>query len=60
MGAEQSKYDGPPEVLEAKDLSSVAKYMKSAECRRVFVMVSCIARNWFPVTICPHKEHWLH
>ncbi|CCM03508.1 uncharacterized protein FIBRA_05642 [Fibroporia radiculosa] len=39
MGAEQSTYEGPPEILEARDLSSVAKYMKSSECRNVFVML---------------------
>ncbi|PCH40120.1 NAD-dependent deacetylase sirtuin-2 [Wolfiporia cocos MD-104 SS10] len=41
MGAEQSKgpYEGSPEVLEARDLPSVAKYMKSPECRKVFVML---------------------
>ena len=40
MGAEQSKYEGPPEVLEARDLTSVAKYMKSSRCKNVFTMVS--------------------
>ncbi|OSD07303.1 NAD-dependent deacetylase sirtuin-2 [Trametes coccinea BRFM310] len=40
MGNEQSApYDGPPEVLEAKDLPSIAKYMKSPACRRVCVML---------------------
>ncbi|KAH9950567.1 DHS-like NAD/FAD-binding domain-containing protein [Amylocystis lapponica] len=41
MGVEQStQYDkGPPEVLEALDLPSVAKYLKSEECRNVFVML---------------------
>ncbi|KAJ3002929.1 hypothetical protein NUW54_g5583 [Trametes sanguinea] len=40
MGNELSApYDGPPEVLEARDLPSIAKYMKSPECRRVFVML---------------------
>ncbi|KAI0632355.1 DHS-like NAD/FAD-binding domain-containing protein [Trametes polyzona] len=32
-------YEGPPVVLEGKDLPSVAKYMKSPACRNVFVMV---------------------
>ena len=40
MGAEQSKYEGPPEVLQARDLASVAKYMKSSRCKNVFTMVS--------------------
>ncbi|KAH9936341.1 DHS-like NAD/FAD-binding domain-containing protein [Fomitopsis serialis] len=39
MGAEQSKYEGPPEVLEARDLASVAKYMKSSACKNVFTML---------------------
>ncbi|OJT08098.1 NAD-dependent protein deacetylase hst2-1 [Trametes pubescens] len=42
MGNDQSHagpHDGPPEVLEERDLASVAKYMKSPECRRVFVML---------------------
>ncbi|OBZ71190.1 NAD-dependent protein deacetylase hst2-1 [Grifola frondosa] len=39
MGAEQSVLEGPPEVLEARDLASVAKYMKSEECKNVFVMI---------------------
>lgn len=41
MGAEQSKsYEGSPELLEARDLASVAKYMKSSRCKNVFTMVS--------------------
>ncbi|KAI8971169.1 DHS-like NAD/FAD-binding domain-containing protein [Trametes punicea] len=40
MGNEISApYDGPPEVLVARDLPSIAKYIKSPECRRVFVML---------------------
>ncbi|KAH9841595.1 DHS-like NAD/FAD-binding domain-containing protein [Rhodofomes roseus] len=39
MGAEQSKYEGSPEILEARDLASVAKYMNSAECKNVFTML---------------------
>ncbi|KAI0947190.1 hypothetical protein AcV7_009679 [Taiwanofungus camphoratus] len=39
MGAEQSKYEGPPEVLEARDLASVGRYMKSEQCKNVFVML---------------------
>ncbi|EIW59108.1 NAD-dependent deacetylase sirtuin-2, partial [Trametes versicolor FP-101664 SS1] len=42
MGNDQSHsapHDGPPEVLKARDLPSIAKYMKSTECRKVFVML---------------------
>lgn len=40
MGNDQSApHEGPPEVLEARDLASIAKYMKSKRCRKVFVMV---------------------
>ncbi|KZT73749.1 NAD-dependent deacetylase sirtuin-2 [Daedalea quercina L-15889] len=39
MGAEQSKHEGQPEVLEARDLASVAKYMRSRECKNVFTML---------------------
>jgi len=39
MGAEQSKYEGPPEVLEERDIPSLVKYMKSPECKNVFVMM---------------------
>ncbi|KZT12086.1 NAD-dependent deacetylase sirtuin-2 [Laetiporus sulphureus 93-53] len=40
MGAEQSAiYDGPPEILEARNLPSVAKYMKSEECKNIFIML---------------------
>ena len=39
MGAEQSRHEGPPEVLGALDVPSVAKFMKSKDCRKVFVMV---------------------
>ncbi|KZT27446.1 NAD-dependent deacetylase sirtuin-2 [Neolentinus lepideus HHB14362 ss-1] len=33
-------YDGPSTVLEAHDLASIAKYMKSDACKSVFIMVS--------------------
>ena len=36
-------YDGPTTVLEGRDLSSIAKYMKSPQCKRVFVMVGTSA-----------------
>ncbi|TBU27200.1 DHS-like NAD/FAD-binding domain-containing protein [Dichomitus squalens] len=40
MGNEQSApYEGPTEVLEGRDVRSIVKYMKSKECRKVFVMV---------------------
>ncbi|EMD39911.1 hypothetical protein CERSUDRAFT_112158 [Gelatoporia subvermispora B] len=39
MGAEQSIYDGPPEVLEGRDIPSVAKYMKSEQCKNIVVML---------------------
>jgi len=29
-----------PQTLEARDLGSVAKYMKSDECNNVYIMVS--------------------
>ena len=32
-------YDGPTTVLEGRDIPSIAKYMKSPQCKRVFVMV---------------------
>ncbi|TBU44450.1 hypothetical protein BD309DRAFT_958356 [Dichomitus squalens] len=31
-------YDGPTMVLEGRDLPSIAKYMKSPQCKRIFVM----------------------
>ena len=36
-------YDGPTTVLEGRDLASIAKYMKSPQCKRVFVMVGTFA-----------------
>ncbi len=41
MGNELSfeAYEGPTEVLDARDIKSIAKYMKSDTCRTVFVMV---------------------
>ncbi|KAI0670868.1 DHS-like NAD/FAD-binding domain-containing protein [Trametes maxima] len=40
MGNEVSApYDGPPEILEGRDVTSVAKYMKSQECRKVLIML---------------------
>ena len=43
MGNELSTaYEGPPEILEGRDIPSIAKYMKSQGCKKVFVMVrSC-------------------
>ena len=32
-------YDGPTAVLDGRDLPSIAKFMKSPQCKRVFVMV---------------------
>lgn len=47
MGQEQSTiYEGPPEVLESRDLQSVVKYIKSGKCKRIFVMV-CALRDSF-------------
>ncbi|KAM5530173.1 hypothetical protein V8D89_016155 [Ganoderma adspersum] len=40
MGNEQSgPYEGPPEILDGRDVRAIGKYMKSRECRRVFVML---------------------
>ena len=41
MGNEVSSVDfeGPPEVLEGRDIPSLAKYIKSDECKNIFVMV---------------------
>ena len=40
MGNEQSApYEGPTEVLDGRDVRAIVKYMKSRECRKVFVMV---------------------
>lgn len=41
MGNEQSQgpYDGPPKVLEARDIPSIAKYIKSDKCKNIFVMM---------------------
>ena len=32
-------YDGPTSVLEGRDVESVAKYMRSPQCKQVFVIV---------------------
>ncbi|KAK7690070.1 hypothetical protein QCA50_006716 [Cerrena zonata] len=42
MGQTQSHtpYEGPPEILESKDLPSLAKFIKSNKCKRICVMVS--------------------
>lgn len=42
MGNEVStaEFEGPPELLEGRDIASLAKYIKSEQCRNVFVMVS--------------------
>lgn len=37
-------YDGPTTVLDDRDLPSIAKFMKSPQCKRVIVMV----RTLFP------------
>ncbi|PIL22458.1 hypothetical protein GSI_15146 [Ganoderma sinense ZZ0214-1] len=40
MGNEQSAaYEGPPEILDGRDVRAIVKYMKSRECRKVFVML---------------------
>ncbi|EKM49560.1 uncharacterized protein PHACADRAFT_131245 [Phanerochaete carnosa HHB-10118-sp] len=41
MGNEQSQeeYEGLPEILEDRDIPSIAKYMKSDKCKNIFVMV---------------------
>ncbi|KAI0712068.1 DHS-like NAD/FAD-binding domain-containing protein [Earliella scabrosa] len=40
MGNELSApYEGPTEILEGRDVPSIAKYMKSKDCRKVFVML---------------------
>ncbi|TBU62223.1 DHS-like NAD/FAD-binding domain-containing protein [Dichomitus squalens] len=36
-------YDGPTMVLDGRDLPSIAKYMKSPQCKRIFVMVRIFA-----------------
>ena len=33
-------YDGPTSILEGRDLPSIAKFIKSPKCQRIFVMVS--------------------
>lgn len=42
MTNEQSTVDfeGPPELLEGRDIASVAEYIKSDECKNVYLMVS--------------------
>lgn len=47
MGNEVSSVDfeGPPEVLEGRDIPSLAKYIKSDECKNIFVMVSQVCTN---------------
>ncbi|KAI0648137.1 DHS-like NAD/FAD-binding domain-containing protein [Trametes meyenii] len=43
MGNEVSApYDGPTDVLEGRGVKSIAKYMKSRVCRKVFVMSYCL------------------
>ncbi len=32
-------YDGPTTILEGRDIASVAKYMKSPQCKQVFVIL---------------------
>lgn len=43
MGNEASSrsidFEVPPEVLEGRDIRSLAKYIKSDECKNIFVMV---------------------
>lgn len=41
MGNEVSTvdYEGPPQVLKGRDISSLAKYIKSSECKNVYLMV---------------------
>ncbi|GJF00694.1 NAD-dependent deacetylase sirtuin-2 [Phanerochaete sordida] len=41
MGNEQSQgqHEGPPEVLEDRDIPSLAKYIKSDKCKNIFVMM---------------------
>jgi hypothetical protein len=55
MGNEESTssdniYKSPqrPRTLEAKDLRSVAKYMKSDKCENIFVMVRSVS----PTMLC--------
>ncbi|KAI0769023.1 DHS-like NAD/FAD-binding domain-containing protein [Trametes elegans] len=46
MGNDVSAHhEGPPEVLEARDLKSVAKYIKSPQCRKVLVMLGAGGRQ---------------
>lgn len=44
MGNEVSnlEYEGPPEVLKGRDIQSVADYIKSDQCKNVFLMVSVL------------------
>lgn len=41
MGNEVSnvEYEGPPNVLKGRDIQSVAEYIKSDECKNVYLMV---------------------
>jgi NAD-dependent histone deacetylase SIR2 len=42
MGNELSErlMDSGPYILESRDIPSIAKYIKSEQCKKVFVMVS--------------------
>ena len=46
LGGSQSGKDNGSSVLESKDLPGLAKYIKSKECRNVFVMVSPFCRRY--------------
>ncbi|KAI0086449.1 DHS-like NAD/FAD-binding domain-containing protein, partial [Irpex rosettiformis] len=52
MGNEVSnvEYEGPPEVLKGRDIQSVAEYMKSDQCKNVFVMVVLILCRYIGVS----------
>ncbi|PSR83861.1 hypothetical protein PHLCEN_2v5570 [Hermanssonia centrifuga] len=47
MGNDISKegFDGPPEVLKGRDIASVATYIKSKDCKNVFVMMHSLQAN---------------
>lgn len=48
MGAEHSRWEGAPQTLEALDLKSVVKYMKSKQCKNIFVMVCILLISVYP------------
>lgn len=60
MGNEMSttEYEGPPELLEGRDIPSIAKYIKSDQCKNIFVMVCSFImfREMFVLTPCSKEQ----